>query len=146
MNWREDDNLLFVYLVTSVVTLVADPDESAGSDIGVADDTLPVTLLTQSTCSSKKSNYPLYFLSEATVTTYLWQLLPAFCKISNLDDAWPWLVLLFSYLSAINNQCVNCSCSSNWISQETFCVTTLSSSLRGWLLPTPFCADCFDAY
>lgn len=80
---------MFVYLVTSVVALVADPDESAGSDIGVADDTLPVTLLTQSTCSSKKGNYHLYFASEATVTTYLWQLLPAFCKISNLDDAWP---------------------------------------------------------
>ena len=37
-------------LITAVVALVADPDQSAGPHVGVADYTLAVTLLTQATC------------------------------------------------------------------------------------------------
>ena len=34
------------HLVTAVVALVADPDQGAGSDVGVTDNALSVTLLT----------------------------------------------------------------------------------------------------
>ena len=37
-------------LITAVVALVADPDQSAGPHVGVADYTLAVTLLTQAAC------------------------------------------------------------------------------------------------
>ena len=38
-----------MYLVGSVVAFVANADEGVGSDVGVADDALPVALLAQTT-------------------------------------------------------------------------------------------------
>ena len=35
------------YLIAPVVALITDPHEGAGSHVGVTDDTLPVTFLTQ---------------------------------------------------------------------------------------------------
>ena len=43
-------NIILQDLITAVVALVADPDQSAGPHVGVADYTLPVTLLTQAAC------------------------------------------------------------------------------------------------
>ena len=47
------------YLIASIVALVADPDQGAGSYIGVTDDTFSVTFLTQTSCRSWKCKYLL---------------------------------------------------------------------------------------